>query len=96
MNEKIVIGASLAMLYIGYLCNQAGFTSPMLSDALPKLEGWVSVFNLAVYTVDSLSAFAQIITFQVQDMPVFLNTILFLPIAYGMSYLLFKLVRGGG
>lgn len=53
-----------------------------------------SLYGITVWTFNTIASFFQLLTFQA-DLPPVLNTLIFLPLSFGLLYLIVVIIRGG-
>lgn len=88
-----------SLLLISTVARGIGLTSDVIET--PKqpetleTSGFLDTLGAVVsWVFNQLSSLFQILTFQV-DLPTILNTLIFVPISFGIIYLVVTIVRGG-
>lgn len=102
MNNLILLGfAVLYILLISIISQELGITNlaitPIVEPSAPDTGSVFSALvNIAVTAINLIWSFVQLITYQVDGIPVLMNTLIMTPLAFMIGYLFTRVIRGGG
>ena len=92
MKVEFVVGVVFFYLFLGMLALELGFTAPFIENPPSDLPEWTEVFT---WTFAVIGSIFQLLFFQVEEIPAWLNTLVFMPLTIGIFYGIMRLVRGG-
>lgn len=95
MNAKLIMGVVLYMMIVGYFAAAMGYSAPAITSFTEvRLPGYLAMFDPVVWAVGSMASFFSLLVFQVQGVPTMLNAFAFLPVVFGVGWLIVSMVRG--
>lgn len=98
-NMWSVIFIVFFMVTISVVAGDIGITSEVIETPerpeAPATGGpWEALTALATWTFNTLGSFFQLLTFQA-DLPTTINSLIMLPLTFGLFYLIVVIIRGG-
>lgn len=102
MTAKIILAVVFIMLLVGIVAQQLGYVAPVITvpDAALQQPWWSNIpvigglISADIYIVNACATFLALMTFQIEGIPGLVNTLIFVPIALMMLWLVVSLVRG--
>lgn len=97
-NVWTVIFIVFFLVLVSTIATELGLTATVIDKpATPRTPGGGildSLTAIVTWTFNTIASFIQLLTFQA-DLPPIINTLIMLPLSFGLLYLIVVIVRGG-